>query len=53
MGYEKDAVPLSHQEAYPVPSNSDPGDPKDLIGQHLLPAPSKDPKGRKSTQGII
>lgn len=42
MGYEKDAGPVSHQqEAYPVASNDD---PKDSIGQHLLPAPSNDPK---------
>lgn len=42
MGYENDVGPLSdHIEAYPVASNED---PKDLIGQHLLPAPSNDPK---------
>lgn len=44
MGYENDVGPLSdHIEAYPVASNED---PKDLIGQHLLPAPSNDPKGK-------
>ena len=46
MGYERDAGPLSHQEVYPVASNDN---PKDLIEQHLLPAPSNDPKGKYST----
>ena len=42
MDYEKDAKPLSYQqEAYPVVLNDD---TKDSIGQHLLPAPSNDPK---------
>ncbi|KAL9127641.1 MAG: hypothetical protein Q9175_007692, partial [Cornicularia normoerica] len=42
MGYEKDAGPLSlQQEAYLVASNDD---SEDLVGQHLLPAPSNDPK---------
>lgn len=42
MGYEKDAAPVSHLiEAYPAASNEN---PEDLAGQHLLPAPSNDPK---------
>ena len=48
MGYEKDAGPLPHREAYPVASNDD---PRDLIEQHLLPVPSNDPKGNSPLNG--
>ena len=44
MSFEKDAgLRLQQEEAYPVTSNDD---SEDLTSQHLLPAPSNDPKGR-------